>query len=64
MFCNRFILIETVLVSYYYEIIVQPPRHVAVHEIYEIPNSKHQIPNKSKIPNPNDLNYFDFSGIN
>jgi len=29
----------------------------------EIPNSKHQIPNKSQIPNTNDLNYFDFSSI-
>ena len=26
-------------------------------------NSKHQIPNKSQIPNTNDLNYFDFSRI-
>ncbi len=24
----------------------------------QIPNSKHQIPNKSQIPNTNDLNYF------
>ena len=36
---------------------------VTVHGIFEIPNSKHQIPNKSQIPNTNDLNYFDFSSI-
>jgi hypothetical protein len=34
-----------------------------VHGIFEIPNSKHQIPNKSQIPNTNDQNYLDFSTI-
>jgi hypothetical protein len=28
---------------------------VTVHGIFEIPNSKHQIPNKSQIRNTNDL---------
>ena len=36
---------------------------MAVHGIFEISNSKHQILNKSQIPNTNDLNYFDFSSI-
>jgi len=58
------IIAETIGVSsfekfcaFYSEIIVN------VHGIFEIPNSKHQIPNKSQIPNTNDLNYFDFSSI-
>ena len=34
-----------------------------VHGIFEIPNSKHQIPNKSQIPNTNDINYFKFSNV-
>jgi len=36
---------------------------VAVHGIFEIPNTKHQITNKSQIPMTNDLNYFDFCNI-
>jgi len=40
-----------------------PNNKVTVHGIFEIPNSKHQIPNKSQILNTNDQNYFDFSRI-
>ena len=36
---------------------------LTLQELFEIPNLKHQIPNKSQIPNTNNLNYFDFSSI-
>jgi len=36
---------------------------LTLQELFEIPNLKHQITNKSQIPNANNLNYFDFFSI-